>query len=404
MLFTLAWRNIWRNYRRSVLVLLSVVIGLIAIILYDSLSIGMIQQMLDNQIGAHVSHIQVHKKGFNDNPVIQNYLPDPARVRQLLAQQKGVAHFSERVITFGIVSSATGASGVSMVGIYPQQEVQITKIKNSLVEGRYLGDAPHEIVIGRKLAEKLDVGLGDKVVAMASALSGAIGSDVFRVVGIYETFSSEFDKSHAYVYLPNLQQMLEFESQISEFAVILGNLERQNEVQAALVQELGSGYEVLTYKQLLPLLVMQVDVYKETIFIFYAIIGIAMMFGIINTMLMSVFERIHEFGVLMAVGMKNRRLFVMILLEAFLLGISGTVIGAVIGYLIYLPLADSGINLSAFADGLNSIGSGSVIYPILTPESIVSAIFVIPAIAVLGAIYPALRAARLDPITAIRHV
>ena len=171
-----------------------------------------------------------------------------------------------------------------------------------------------------------------------------------------------------------------------------------------LVQELGSGYEVLTYKQLLPLLVMQVDVYKETIFIFYAIIGIAMMFGIINTMLMSVFERIHEFGVLMAVGMKNRRLFVMILLEAFLLGISGTVIGAVIGYLIYLPLADSGINLSAFADGLNSIGSGSVIYPILTPESIVSAIFVIPAIAVLGAIYPALRAARLDPITAIRHV
>ncbi|MCB0292112.1 MAG: FtsX-like permease family protein, partial [Calditrichaeota bacterium] len=188
------------------------------------------------------------------------------------------------------------------------------------------------------------------------------------------------------------------------FAVILGNLEQQNEVQATLVQELGSGYEVLTYKQLLPLLVMQVDVYKETIFIFYAIIGIAMMFGIINTMLMSVFERIHEFGVLMAVGMKNRRLFVMILLEAFLLGISGTVIGAVIGYLIYLPLADSGINLSAFADGLNSIGSGSVIYPILTPESIVSAIFVIPAIAVLGAIYPALRAARLDPITAIRHV
>lgn len=404
MLFTLAWRNIWRNYRRSVLVLLSVVIGLIAIILYDSISIGMIQQMLDNQIGAHVSHIQVHKKGFNDNKVIQNYLPDPAKVRQVLAQQAGVAHFSERVITFGIASSATGAAGVSLVGIYSQEEAQITKIKNSLVEGRYLGEAAHEIVIGKKLAEKLDVGLGDKVVAMASALSGAIGSDVFRVVGIYETFSSEFDKLYAYVYLPNLQQMLEFESQLSEFAVILGNLERQKEVQVALLRELGDDYEVLTYKQLLPLLVMQVDVYKETIFIFYAIIGIAMMFGIINTMLMSVFERIHEFGVLMAVGMKNRRLFAMILLEAFLLGISGTVVGAIIGYLIYLPLADSGIDLSAFADGLNSIGSGSVIYPILTPESIVSALFVIPLIAVLGAIYPALRAARLDPITAIRHV
>lgn len=404
MLFTLAWRNIWRNYRRSVLVLLSVVIGLIAIILYDSLSIGMIQQMLDNQIGAHVSHIQIHKKGFNDNKVIQNYLPDPDKVRQALAQQKNVAHFSERVISFGIVSSPTGASGVSLVGIFPQEEAQITKIKSSLVEGRYLGEAAHEIVIGKKLAEKLDVGLGDKVVAMASALSGAIGSDVFRVVGIYETFSSEFDKLYAYVYLSNLQQMLEFKSQVSEFAIILRSLERGNEVQTALLRELGDDYEVLTYRQLLPLLVMQVDVYRETIFIFYAIIGIAMMFGIINTMLMSVFERIHEFGVLMAVGMKNRRLFAMVLLEAFFLGISGTVIGAVIGYLIYLPLADTGIDLSAFSDGLNSIGAGSVIYPVLTLESIISALFVIPVIAVLGAIYPAFRAARLDPITAIRHV
>lgn len=404
MLFTLAWRNIWRNYRRSVLVLLSVVIGLIAIILYDSLSIGMIQQMLDNQIGAHVSHIQIHKKGFNDNKVIQNYLPDPDKVRQALAQQENVAHFSERVISFGIVSSPTGASGVSLVGIFPQEEAQITKIKSSLVEGRYLGEAAHEIVIGKKLAEKLDVGLGDKVVAMASALSGAIGSDVFRVVGIYETFSSEFDKLYAYVYLSNLQQMLEFKSQVSEFAIILRSLERGNEVQTALLRELGDDYEVLTYRQLLPLLVMQVDVYRETIFIFYAIIGIAMMFGIINTMLMSVFERIHEFGVLMAVGMKNRRLFAMVLLEAFFLGISGTVIGAVIGYLIYLPLADTGIDLSAFSDGLNSIGAGSVIYPVLTLESIISALFVIPVIAVLGAIYPAFRAARLDPITAIRHV
>ncbi|NIU14297.1 MAG: FtsX-like permease family protein [candidate division Zixibacteria bacterium] len=144
--------------------------------------------------------------------------------------------------------------------------------------------------------------------------------------------------------------------------------------------------------------------YKESIFIFYGIIAVAMIFGIVNTMLMSVFERIREFGVLMAIGMKNKRIFVMVILEALFLGVFGTAIGFLVSYLIYIPLSNTGIDLSMFSDSLKSFGVGTTIYPAMTLEGIMNALFIVPLVTVLGAIYPALKAIRLEPMNAIRYV
>ena len=404
MLIKIAWRNLWRNKRRSVIVLVSVIIGVVALIIMDALSIGMVAQMLENQIGSHISHIQVHKNGFNDNKIIQNYLPDSKRVDIVLANSDGIKHYSPRVLTFGLLSSASNSSGVYLVGINPEQEEKVTKIKRSIVEGDYLSGKEREIVIGKKLAEKLGVELGDKVVAMASTLKGTVGSDVFRIVGLYQTFSSEFDKTTIYIPLDNAQRMLELGDQITEFAMVLDDVKMLDNIKALIQSKLDQNYEVLTYRDLLPLMVMQIDLYKETIWIFYLIVGIAMVFGIINTMLMSVLERIHEFGVLMAIGLRNRKLFVMIMLEAFLLGIFGSVFGVVLGILVYYPLSISGIDLSVFAEGLTAFGSGAVIYPVLTSLSIINAVITIPVVSLLGALYPAYKTVRLQPVTAIRHV
>jgi len=290
------------------------------------------------------------------------------------------------------------------VGIDPQEEEKVTKIKRSLVEGEYLSGKEREIVIGKSLAEKLGVELGDKVVAMATALDGTVGSDVFRIVGLYQTFSSEFDKTTIYITLDNAQRMLGLGDKLTEFAIIVDNTKFLDRIKASLKSQLGENYEVFTYRDLLPLLVMQMDLYKETIWIFYLIIGIAMVFGIVNTMLMSVLERIREFGVLMAIGMKNARLFIMILLEAFILGIFGSVLGVIVGIIIYYPLSISGIDLSFFAEGLTAFGSGAIIYPILTMNSVINAVMIIPIVSVLGALYPAYKTIQLQPVTAIRHV
>ena len=245
MLIKLAWRNIWRNKRRSLIVLGSVVVGLIAIIFYDGLSTGMLRQMLFNQISSSVSHIQVHKKGFSDNKVIKNYIPDPNKVEDVIKNNPQIKAYSKRVITFGLLSSAHNSSGVYIYGVNPELEENVSKIKSSVTEGKFFSGGKRDIVIGKKLAEKLNVELGDKVVAMSNTPDGSIGSEVFRVTGMFETFSSEFDKTTIYIPVETAQQMLEINNHIYEFAMVLNDYKNVDGVVSELQSKLDEKYEVL---------------------------------------------------------------------------------------------------------------------------------------------------------------
>lgn len=404
MLLTLSWRNIWRNKRRSLIVLLSVIVGVNSILFMDGLTNGMLVQILDNQISLSVSHIQIHKKGYNDDKTVQNYIPDPSRVETVLKSNPDVVHYSERVKTYGLLSSASNSSGVYINGIVPEEEKNVSSIKSYIIEGTYLTGAMREVVLGKKLAEKLSVSIGDKVVAMSNSPDGTIGSDVFRVVGIFRTPNSEFDKTFIYITLENAQKMLEIPGTVHEFAIITKNYETANVIRDELQKILGDKYEVLSYEDLLPFVILQLDMYKESMFIVNLIIGLALIFGIINSTLMSVFERINEIGVLMSIGMKNIKIFNMIILESLIIGLMGTVIGVVTAYLIHIPLGSYGIDLSIFADSLESFGMGAILYPTLSLDNFIITLITIPFIAVLGAVYPAIKAVRLQPVYALRYV
>lgn len=198
--------------------------------------------------------------------------------------------------------------------------------------------------------------------------------------------------------------MLNMGTSVSEFAMITTDRNTVEIVKRNLAARLGDRYEVLSYADIMPLMISQMQIYEQSMYIVYIIIGLAMIFGIVNTMLMSVFERIHEFGVLMSIGMKNRRLVAMVLAEAFLLGASGAVLGLAVGVGIILPLSHSGLNLSMFSESLTSFGTGSIIYPVIRFEAILQALLIIPLIAVMGALYPAFKATRYQPVEAIRYV
>ncbi|MCL5268874.1 MAG: ABC transporter permease [Bacteroidetes bacterium] len=402
MIGRIAWRNILRNKRRSLILVVSVMIGVIAMILTDAFSVGMMQQMLTNQIGADAGYIQIHKKGYQLDPVLKNSITDTVPVSRVLAKDSSSCNISERLRTFGLVSSAYNSAGVSIVGIVPEEETNVTTIHNHIVEGSYLSNKPGDILISTATAEKLRVGLGDKVVIMASRLDGSIGSEACRVTGIFETFDSGFNQTHVYIPLETAQQMLDAPGRVSEFVVNPVDAKKTDPIAVRLESELPSELEVLTYKQMLPILVMQIQLYDQTIYIFYAIIAIALIFGIINTMLMAVMERTHEFGIDMAVGMSNRRIFRMILTEAFYLGIAGTALGLIVSAAVYIPLSHSGWNLAMFSESLNSLGVGTTIYPVLGVSSLVNTTVIIPVVAVIGAVYPALRAVKLQPVEAIR--
>lgn len=402
MISKIAWRNILRNRRRSFILVVSIMIGVIAMVMTDALSIGMVRQMLVNQIGADAGYIQIHKRGYFNDPALKNSIADTAPVRAALAREGARCNVSERLRTFGLISSAYNSAGVSIVGIIPREEERVTTVHEYIVKGKYLTNSPGSIIISTATADKLKVGLGDKVVIMASRMDGSIGSEACRVVGLFETFDSGFDQTHVYIPLKTAQQMLGASGIVSGFVVNPVDTKQTDTVAGRLRSMLPTGFEVLTYEQMLPLLVMQTKLYDQMIYFFYAIIAIALIFGIINTMLMAVMERTHELGVDMAIGMSNRRIFTMILTEAFYLGLIGTAVGLAISFAIYIPLAHSGWNLATFAESLKSIGVGTTIYPVLTASSLIDTIVTIPLAAVLGAIYPAIRAIKLQPVDAIR--
>lgn len=393
------------------IVLSSIIIGVIILLLNDAFGNGMINQMLNNQIKSHTSHLQIHKRGFNDNKVVKSYIEDAGMIEEAIKKEDFVKHYSKRIVLYGLANYASSSAGVTFVGIEPDREENMTVIKKSLIKGDYLSGAPNEIVIGQKLSEKLDVELGNPIVIRATRVEGMVGMDVFTVVGIYKTGTADFDKMHVYIPLSSAQSMLGLEGKINEFAILTKEPENFAEYESILNAKINPGhdekiakYEVLSYPKLLPFLYNYIKMYDEMIYFFYLIIGVAVMFGTINTMLMSVFERVHELGVLMSIGMKNSKIFMMVLQEAFVLGTFGAIIGFILGYLIYLPLASSGIDFSIYSESLSTFGTGNIIYPELKSGIIIKSLLIMPFVTVAGAIYPAIKAIKLQPTEAMRHV
>jgi len=404
MLLKISWRNIWRQKRRSLIVMTSIIVGCAAVMIYDSIAMGFTIQKLNNEISSHVGHIQINLNGYNNNKVIANRISTPDDIENKISKLPYIKAYSKRIVTFGMITSAENSSGTTLVGINPEEESKVTSIHSHIIKGTYLAADSRAIVIGSAMADKLNVDVGEKIVMIAAATDGSVQSDLFRISGIYKTHSSEFDKNYIFVTLNSAQELLKMKNEVTQFAAIIDNTEKLTEYQSEISSTIDAKYEVLSYADILPLLIVYVDMAKQMMIIMYLIIGVAILFGIINTMLMSVFERIQEFGVLMSIGMKNRRIFIMILQEALLIGIIGTIVGFIVGYGLYLILAVNGLNLSAFSDSLESIGIGTVIYPVMDINIVIRALFVIPTTTVLGAVYPALKAIKLQPTEAMRYI
>ncbi|ACY49411.1 ABC transporter permease [Rhodothermus marinus] len=400
-----AWRNLWRNRRRTLIVLSSVVVGVFVLVLFDTLNLGMVEQMLDNQLRLHIGHVQIHHRGYHANPAVERFFRKAEALRQQVAAEPEVRAVAPRVLVHGLLSSAYNNGGVQLVGVAPEAESLVTFIADQIVAGRYLTGEGSEILIGERLARKLEVRLGDRVVAMAARPDGQIGSEVFRVVGLFRTVSADFDRTMAFIPIDRARAMLGLPPDAAhELAVLLDDVRQADALKTRLQAALPDTLEVLTYRDVVPLLVMQRDLYAEMMYLFYLIIGVALIFGIINAMLMAVLERLPEFGVLRALGMSEGRLFLLVSLESLLLGLLGTAIGWALSLPVYAYLARHGLDLAVFSEALAAFGVGSVIYPRLTLRVVWNAWLIIPLVAWLGALYPAWRAIHVEPVEAMRAV
>jgi len=406
MYFQIAWRNIWRNPRRTTVILLAVIIGVWNMIFLAALTRGMEHGMIKNGISTLTGHLQIHHKGYRNDPVIDNSMSDPENIVSALEKTlpPGV-HWASRVRVNAVVSNARHTSGITLVGIDPEPEAGVSFIGQAVTQGRYLTpDDTYGIVVGKALVEKYETKIGRKLILMSQDTDREIASRAFRIVGIFRAEMEATEKQFAFVTMPAAQQMLKLGNSISEVSIVLTDHTDNSRVAGSLKNVLPADkYEVNTWQELLPILTAYLKLSDGFMFIWYVVVFIAMGFGIVNTTLMAVFERIREFGLLKSLGMKPRKIIGEVLLESFFLLTTGMAIGNILAYVSVFALSGSGIDLSALAAGTEYFGISRILYPVIYGKDIIVANLVVLVLGLLVSLYPAAKAARFTPVEALAH-
>lgn len=402
MLLALAWKNVWRNKTRSAIIISAIALGLLGGLLACGVSFGMGGQMIEAAIKTRISDLQIHHKNFREDRNIGDTIAGAAALAAGIDHMDGVAATSLRMIVTAMASTPVTAAGVNLTGIVPDRERRVTDVADHIVRGRYLKVSDHNgAVIGEALAKELDCKTGSKVVCTFQDDSGSLTGGAFRVMGIFRTVSSDFDKTALFVNAADLQRLAGGNKTWHEIAVLLRTGASLDSVLARL-RPLASGLRLDTWKELAPDLAYVSDILTTTLYFFMVIILAALAFGIVNTMLMAVLERRREFGMLMAVGMARKTVFGMIVLETVLLSLTGAAAGMALTVAAIAILGGTGINLSIISSGLGRFGIPEVLRPLLPPSMypIIAALVVVTAI--IAALYPAVKALRLRPSEALR--
>lgn len=404
MLLSISWRNIWRNKVRSLVIIISVALGIFAGVISGAFFKGMADQRVQKVIKTELSYIQVHNPGFEQTSDFANFINNAQEIEDKILKIPNVTGVSRRMSIESMAASAETASGVLISGIFPEDEKTVTNISAKLIDGQYFdGIARNPVVIGKKLAEKLNVKVRSKIIITIQDMENNITSGAFRVAGIYSTNNNMFDESNIFVRFSDIQKLTNFpKNGAHEIAININDNENLASILTAVKNITGNKLDVKSWKELSPEMSYLTEAMDMYMYIFIIIILFALLFGIINTMLMVVMERTKEIGMLMAIGMNKIRVFSMIVLESVLLSLTGGIVGIIIGAISAKFGETHPIDLSIWAQGYQQLGYDAFVYTSLDPEMLINVTVLVIITGVVAAIYPAYKALKNDPADALR--
>jgi ABC-type lipoprotein release transport system permease subunit len=410
----MAWRNIWRNPRRTFLTIAAIAFASIILVFMLSFQFGSYEAMINSSVKIQTGHLQIQAPGYKDKQSIHMVVTDPEAVGAFLNNSSEVAAYTFRARAFSLVSSEERTYGIMITGIDPSSEAGVSTLKTSIRRGKYLFEENpnQEIVpalIGELLARNLQVGLGDELTVLGQGRDGSIAASVIHIKGIYRSGLDEFDRASIHIPLQQFQDIYSMRGAIHEVVVVGKSLRQVPEIKKRLLAGIKttdskSSLRVLDWMELMPGLRQAIEMDLFSGIIFYIILIIVVAFSILNTFLMAIIERTKEFGVMMAIGTTRGRLTRLLLIESFSMTVIGMVTGAVLGSLITWYFQVNGIDISGSSELLSHYGISGRLYPKLSLASIISGPMAVMIITFLAALYPALKIRRLRPVEAIAHV
>lgn len=405
-LLKLAYRNLWRNKRRSSIMLAAISVGLAALIFVWGFIDGMNEQTIENSTTYLTGHIKIHKTGFHNDKALYLTLPQNSVLQRRLLKNSHVIAVTPRIEDQAMLSGADEARGVKVVGVDPQLEPEVTTIAKAITNGRYLqANDTNTIVIGDKLAERTGLKTGDKAVLVTQARDGSLAADRFKVVGLFDSGIDIIDASHVFIPLPAAQELYSLWGQITAWVLRIDNRQHAGDIAQQLKTEIGSGFEVLGWKQLLPEMVQMIRFHEIISYIVVFIVIVIVAVGVTNTILMAVKERTHEFGIMLALGTSQNQIIQLVLLESFILGIIGLLAGNLIGLSITHYFSSAGIDLTQYTQAMETMpGLTGNVYPLIRLDHVLLVSIATFTISVLPALYPAWQVSRLQPVEAIHGV
>jgi ABC-type lipoprotein release transport system permease subunit len=409
----LAWRNVWRNPRRTGLTVAATVFAVVLVVFFVAMAAGVHEKMIEDAVRVHSGHVSLSGEGYLERQTLEQFVRFDPEVERLLDETRGVEGYAPRLIGFGLLSKDSATRGVAVLGVDPEREPSVSTLAERVRAGSFVTrDGGREIALGERLAKILSAEPGDEVLLYSVAYSLETAYDLFRVVGIMKLPEPGLDRALAVIPLAMAQEFFVYGDRVSEVAILASAADRAAEVGSALRQALSGGplaraqaVEVHTWSERMPELVQIIFLDDAGMYILLVILVIVVGFGIFNTILMAVLERKRELGVLLALGLGPPAVFRIVYLESLLLAAVGLAIGLAVALPLVLYCQAHPIELTGEAAGaMELFGFEPLMTWKLKPLNPIGSAITILGVAVLAALYPALKASRGRPVDVLRSL
>lgn len=403
-LLKLAWKNIWRNKNRTIITMAAIFFAVILSVLTSSLWKGIFNNLINNMVGLYTGYVQVHKAGYWNEQVLENSFELTVAVEQQILKDKGITAFAPRLESFALASSQEITKGCMVVGVDPEKENQITQLKSKILKGKYFQSNDKSILIGKSLAERLNLQVNDTIVLIGQGYHGATAAGKYKIGGLVKFGSPDLNDKVLYMPLLLAQELYGADNMITSCVLSLQNPDNLNATASRLKASIGNNYEVMTWEEMMPEIVQHMRTDATNMKVIQGILYLLVSFGIFGTLTMMMVERKFEMGMLLAVGMNKMKLIGLLFFESIITLLSGCFLGLIASIPIVYYLQKHPIRFSGnFAETYEKFGFEAIFPTTIETEIFVSQAVIVFLIGLVLSQYPVYKIIRLSPVNAMRR-